>query len=65
MFGFIFMDEFAAVVVGSILVAMGVKLIIETRQEFSTAAKRHFKPIVFSSTLISIILAAISLSIQL
>jgi len=65
MFGFIFMDEFAAVVVGSILIAMGVKLIIETRGELSTAAKRFFKPIVFSSILISIILAAISLSIQL
>ena len=65
MFGFIFMDEFAAVVVGSILVAMGVKLIIETRQNLSIAAKRYFKPTVFSSILISIILAAISLSIQL
>lgn len=65
MFGFIFMDEFAAIVVGSILIAMGVKLIIETRQELSTAAKRLFKPVVFSSILISIILAAISLSIQL
>jgi len=65
MFGFIFMDEFAAVVVGSILIAMGVKLTVETRGELSTAAKRLFKPIVFGSILISIILAAISLSIQL
>jgi len=65
MFGFIFMDEFAAIVVGSILIAMGVKLIIETRGELSMTAKRHFKPIVFGSILISIILAAISLSIQL
>jgi len=65
MFGFIFMDEFAAIVVGSILIAMGVKLIIETRRELSTAAKRLFKPIVFGSILISIILAAISLAIQL
>jgi len=65
MFGFIFMDEFAAVVVGSILIAMGVKLIIETKQELSTKAKQYFKPIVFSSILISIILAAISLSFQL
>jgi len=65
MFGFIFMDELAAVVVGSILVAMGVKLIIETRQDLSTAARRHLKPIVFSSILISMVLAAISLSIQL
>jgi len=65
MFGFIFMDEFAAIVVGSILIAMGIKLIIETRQKLSTAAKRLFKPVVFSSILISIVLAAISLSIQL
>jgi len=65
MFGFIFMDEFAAIVVGSILIAMGVKSIIETKQELSTAAKRLFKPVVFSSILISIILATISLSIQL
>jgi divalent metal cation (Fe/Co/Zn/Cd) transporter len=63
--GFIFMDELAAVVVGSILVAMGVKLIIETRTGLSKTAKRHFKPVVFSSILISIVLSAISLSIQL
>jgi len=65
MLGFIFMDELAAVVVGSILVAMGVKLIIETRQNLSIAAKRYFKPTVFSSILVSIILAVISLLIQL
>ena len=65
MFGFIFMDEFAAVIVGSILIAMGIKLTIETRGELSTAAKRLFKLVVFSSILISIILATISLSIQL
>jgi hypothetical protein len=59
------MDEFAAVVVGSILIAMAVKLIIETKGELSTAAKRLFKPAVFSSILISIILAAIFLFIQL
>jgi divalent metal cation (Fe/Co/Zn/Cd) transporter len=65
MFGLIFMDEFAAVVVGSILIAMGIKLIIETRQDLSSADKQFFKPLVCSSILISIILAAISLSIQL
>ena len=65
MFGFIFMDEFAAVVVGSILIAMGVKLIIETREILSAAAKRYFKPVIISSIFISIALAAISLSIQL
>jgi divalent metal cation (Fe/Co/Zn/Cd) transporter len=65
MFGFIFMDELAAVVVGSILVAMGVKLIIETRQDLGTAAKQYFKHTVFGSIVISVVLAAISLSIQL
>ena len=64
MLGFIFMDELAAVIVGSILVAMGVKLIIETRESLGTAAKRYFKPVIIS-ILISIVLAAISLSIQL
>ena len=64
-FGFIFMDELAAVVVGSIMVAMGVKLIIETRQNLGIAAKRYFKPTVFGSILISIVLTAISLLIQL
>ncbi|MFC1677578.1 cation diffusion facilitator family transporter [Planctomycetota bacterium] len=63
MFGFIFMDEFAAIIVGSILIAMGVKSIIETKQELSTAAKRSFKPIIFSSIAVSVILATISLSI--
>ena len=64
MLGFIFMDELAAVVVGSILVAMGVKLIIETREGLSAAAKRYFKPVIIS-ILISVALAAISLLIQL
>jgi len=65
MFGFIFMDELAAVVLGSILVAMGVKLIIETREDLSITAQRYFKPVIISSILISIVLGAISLSIQL
>ncbi len=65
MLGFIFMDELAAVVVGSILVAMGVKLIIETRQSLSTVAKQNFKTAVLGSIVISVVLAAISLSIQL
>ena len=63
--GFVFMDELAAVVVGSILVGMGVKLIMETREHLSPAMKRYFKPVVISSILISIALAIISLSIQL
>jgi len=65
MLGFVFMDELAAVVVGSILVAMGVKLIMETRRDLSIAAKRLFKPIVFASIVTSVILATISLSIRL
>jgi divalent metal cation (Fe/Co/Zn/Cd) transporter len=65
MLGFIFMDELAAVVVGSILIGMGVKLIIETREILSAATKRYFKPVIISSILISIALAAISLSAQL
>ncbi|HIJ70614.1 MAG TPA: cation transporter [Planctomycetes bacterium] len=65
MLGFIFMDELAAVVVGSILAAMGIKLIIETGSGLSEKTKQHFKPVVFSSILISIVLSAISLSIQL
>ncbi|MBA7639278.1 Magnetosome protein MamB [subsurface metagenome] len=65
MLGFIFMDELAAVVVGSILVGMGVKLIIETRAILSATTKRYFKPVVFGSIVMSVVLAAISLSIQL
>ena len=65
MLGFIFMDELAAVVVGSILVGMGVKLIMETREHLKEAMKRYFKPVIISSILISIALAVISLSIQL
>lgn len=64
-FGFIFMDELAAVVVGSILVGMGIKLIIESMKILSEAAKRHFKPVIISSIIISIVLTIISLSVQL
>ncbi|MBN1803700.1 MAG: cation transporter [Sedimentisphaerales bacterium] len=65
MSGFIFMDELAAVVVGGILVAMGIKLFIETREDLGIETRRYFKPVIISSVLISIVLAAISLSIQL
>jgi len=44
---------------------MGVKLIMETREHLSPAMKRYFKPVIVSSILISIALAAISLSVQL
>jgi len=63
--GFIFMDELAATVVGSILVAMGIKLIIESRQSFSRVAKRNFKPVVLGIIMISVVLAAVSLLVQL
>ena len=65
MLGFIFMDELAAVVVGSILVAMGIKLIIETMEILTKTKRRYLKPVIISSILISMVLAAISLSIQL
>ena len=65
MLGFIFMDELAAVVVGSIVFSMGFKLIMEAKGYFSASMKRYFKPVVISSILISIVLAIISLSIQL
>jgi len=65
MLGFIFMDELAAVVVGSILVAMGIKLIIEINDDLSAKLKHYFKPTVFGSILIAIALAAVSLAIRL
>ena len=63
--GFIYMDELAAVVVGSILVAMGIKLIIETRQGLNKATRRNFKPVVIGSIVLSLVIAAVSLSVQL
>ena len=65
MFGYIFMDELAAVVVGSIVVGIGAKWTIETKEELSPTIKRHFKSIIISCILISVVLAAISLSIRL
>lgn len=65
MFGFVFMDELAAVVVGSILVAMGVKLIIEIKDDLSAGLKQCLRLTVCGSILISIALAAISLAIRL
>lgn len=63
--GFIFMDELAAIAVGSILVAMGMKLIIETSQELSPATRNSLKPAVISSIVVSVVLSVVSLSIQL
>ena len=65
MFGYIFMDELAAVVVGSIVVGIGAKWTIETKEELSPTIKRHFKSIIISCILISVVLAAICLSIRL
>jgi len=65
MLGFYFMDELAAIVVGSILVGIGAKWIIETKEELSPPIKRHFKAIIISCILVSVVLAAIFLSIRL
>jgi len=65
MLGFYFMDELAAIVVGGILVGIGAKWIMETKEELSAGIKRHFKAIIISCTLVSVVLAAISLSIRL
>jgi len=65
MFGFVFMDELAAAVVGAILLAMGVKLIMETKVNLSEPIKRYVTPVIISSILVSAVLATISLSVQL
>lgn len=65
MLGFIFMDELAAVVVGSIVVGIGARWIIETKEELSAGIKRHFRSVIISSISVSVVLAAISLSIRL
>ena len=65
MFGYIFMDELAAVVVGSIVVGLGAKWTIETREELSPSIKRHFKAIIISCILVSVVLAGICLLIRL
>ena len=64
MFGFIFMDELAAVVVGSILIALGIRWIVETKQMVGPWINRHFKLIIVGSILVSLVITAISLSIQ-
>lgn len=65
MFGFIFMDDLAAVAVGSILVAMGIQLSIEAGARLGTAVKRYSGPVVIGSILTSIAISAISLWIAL
>ena len=64
MAGFYFMDELAAVVVGSIMVGMGIEFIKESMEFLSVAMNRYFKPVIISSILISVALAAITLSIR-
>ena len=65
MLGFYFMDELAAIVVGSILVGIGAKWILETKEELGPTINRHFKSMIISCTLVSVVLTAISLSIRL
>jgi len=65
LFGCVSMDEFAAVVVGSILVAMGVSYILQAREGLSPVAQQHFRATVCLAALTSVILAGISLSFQL
>ena len=65
MLGFYFMDELAAVVVGSIVVGIGAKWIIETKEELSPTIKRHFKYMIIGCILISVFLAGICLLIRL
>jgi len=65
MFGFIFMDELAAVVVGSILIALGIRWIAETKKMVGPWIKQHSRSIIVASVLASWVITAISLSIQL
>jgi divalent metal cation (Fe/Co/Zn/Cd) transporter len=63
--GFSAMDELAAVVVGSILVAMGAKLLVEIGEDVRIGLKVDPRVAVVSSIVVSIALAAISLAIRL
>ena len=65
MLGCIVMDELAAVVVGSILVAMGLKLIMDIKTDLSAGLKQYRMAALFGTIVISIALAAMSLAIQL
>ena len=65
MAGFYFMDELAAVVVGSIVVGIGAKWTMETREELSPSIKRHFKYMIIGCILVSMVLAGICLLIRL
>ena len=65
MFGFIFMDDLAAVAVGSILVAMGIRLSTEAGTHLDTKMSRYLAPLVLGSILTSIAISAVSLWITL
>jgi len=65
MLGFIFMDELAAIVVGSIVLSMGIKLIMEVKEDSDEATKRYFKFVIMGSILMAVVLSSISLSIQI
>jgi len=65
MLGFYFVDELAAIVVGGILVGIGAKWTMETKEELSSPIRRHFRHVIISSISVSVVLAAISLSIRL
>jgi len=65
MLGFIFMDELAAVVVGSIVLSMGIKMMMEVKEDFNEAAKRYFKFVIIGGILMAVVLTSISLSIQI
>jgi len=65
MFGFVFMDEFAAIVVGSIVLSMGVKLFIEAVEHPVLINKYNSTIVVLGCLVTAIILTMISLSIQI
>jgi len=62
MFGFVFMDELAAVVVGGILIALGIKWLIETRGRVTPWIKQRYKSIIAASIFTSWVITAITLS---
>jgi len=65
MLGFSFMDEVAAIVVGSILVGMGVRAIMESKEKLARATRRHVKRTIISSLLVSVVLAGVFLAVRL
>jgi divalent metal cation (Fe/Co/Zn/Cd) transporter len=64
MFGFYFMDDIAAIIVGSILIGIGINWITETRDELNPIMKQRFKVVIISCIPISVVITAVSLSIN-